>query len=440
MSIICPFCKREFSGTKLNARHISICTPNKSAKLHPCLCGHESTSLTQMKRHRQKCKIWQERDVNGIRRGRMKATSLEKYGVEDGSHCPEIVAKRSATNLERYGAVNPFCKEASTFEVVQKALEGKRPVLKGADNPFAWPDVQEKIRSYWQQEYGVNGPQQVTEIRNRTKATNQQQYGGELRGSPILRERIEQTNIARYGCSEPSQNPEVKDRIQKTNLVRYGVPWTSMDPEVRRKQLETMEKHYGSHYFASEQGRAEIRAVFLERYGVEFPAQIEGCWEKALATFRSRYGVDHPLQLEYFRDKQRETNIARYGTPFPGLCTRGPNLLEQQVGKMAPTLLFTGDGTFWKRLSSLTCYKNPDFILPGPDPEHPHKDVTRVVEVFGDFWHSRIFTGKATFDHEQELIEAFAEIGIQCLVLWESEIYSQPQEIKERLQAFLTIS
>jgi G:T-mismatch repair DNA endonuclease (very short patch repair protein) len=44
-----------------------------------------------------------------------------------------------------------------------------------------------------------------------------------------------------------------------------------------------------------------------------------------------------------------------------------------------------------------------------------------VVEIFGDFWHSRLFTGKAPFDHECELVAAYAEIGISCLVLWESE-------------------
>ena len=42
------------------------------------------------------------------------------------------------------------------------------------------------------------------------------------------------------------------------------------------------------------------------------------------------------------------------------------------------------------------------------------------------------------FDHEQELIEAFAEIGIQCLVIWESEVKEDPEAVSQRLAEFLT--
>ena len=60
------------------------------------------------------------------------------------------------------------------------------------------------------------------------------------------------------------------------------------------------------------------------------------------------------------------------------------------------------------------------------------------MEAFGDFWHSRMFTGKAPFEHEQELIEAYAEVGIQCLVIWESEVKTDAEEVRSRLSEFLT--
>lgn len=178
----------------------------------------------------------------------------------------------------------------------------------------------------------------------------------------------------------------------------------------------------------------------LEKYGVDHPAKMEGFWDKVVATFQERFGVDHPLQLPEFRAKQRATNIERYGNPFPGLCSKGMNGLETKLFDLAPegALQFTGDGAFWKRLPHLGRFKNPDFIVPGPDPEHPFRGVTKVVEAFGDFWHSRIFTGKAPFAHEQELIDAFADIGIECLVVWESELKADPSEVQERLVAFLS--
>ena len=115
----------------------------------------------------------------------------------------------------------------------------------------------------------------------------------------------------------------------------------------------------------------------------------------------------------------------------------GPNLLERRFSSTFPQLLYTGDGSFWKWLPKLGHHKNPDFILPGPVASNPKKGVAKVVEVFGDYWHSRMFTGKANFDHEQELIEAFSSIGISCFVVWESEFKADPDGVRERVLDFL---
>jgi len=104
---------------------------------------------------------------------------------------------------------------------------------------------------------------------------------------------------------------------------------------------------------------------------------------------------------------------------------------------MDDRLMFTGDGQFWKWLSVLGHNKNPDFILPGPVAGHPFRGVCKVVEVFGDFWHSRMFTGKAPFEHESELMAAFAEIGIACLVVWESEVKKDAEGVRERVREFV---
>jgi len=391
-----------------------------------------------MTRHRKVCAVWATRDVEAVKRIRKEATNLERYGVVDAAHAPEVQARREATNQEKYGAANPFSREASTFQKVQASLEGKRPVLRGADNPFAWDDVKEKIRETFLDKHGVENPQQVPEIRERTRATNLERYGvEETLASPEIRKSIRATNEERYGGPAPSCSPEVLAKAQTTNMERFGVPWTNMDPEVRRKQIEAMEAKYGSHYFASDEGKAAVRATMKERYGVEFPAQVEGNWEKTVAVFRERYGVDHPLQLDFFNEKRFATCIERYGTPFPGRPEIGPNIFERRIGALCPQLVFTGDGKLWKRLPSLECYKNPDFILPGPVPGHPKRGVTKVIEAFGDYWHSRVFTGKANFEHEQELIDAYADIGISCLIIWESEVKEDIEAVGERVRAFV---
>jgi hypothetical protein len=396
-------------------------------------------SDNKLKAHKRECETWLARDKKAVRAERMRENSLAKHGVENPMRSPEANAKRAETNLARYGAENPFARGANTFEKVQASLEGKRPVLRGAENPFAKPEVQAKIRASMLEKHGAENPQQSPEIRARTSATCEERYGGVLMASPEIAEKARATNRARYGDAFPQRTETIRDKIQDTNILRYGVPWTSMDPETRRKQLETHHERWGSHYFASDEGKAQIRSVMIERFGVEFPGAIEGHWGRLVETFKQRYGVEHPLQLAEFLDKQRSTNLARYGTIFPGLRLRGRNGLETKVFNLAPpdSLIFTGDGGWWRRLPHFGRYKNPDFIVPGPDPENPKRGVTRVVEAFGDYWHSKMFTGRAPFEHEGELIDAYKEVGIDCLVLWESEVLGFPEEAQIRLLEFL---
>jgi len=495
MPVVCPHCSHTFGGSKVSPRHIANCPSWPRTLTEPCLCGFRGESDNKLKAHKRACPSWQGRDKKAVRAERLRENSLAKHGVENPMRSPEADRKRAETNLARYGAENPFARGASTYEKVQASLEGKRPVLRGEQNPFARPEVQEKIRDTMRERYGAENPQQVPDIRARTTATSQERYGGVLLSSPVLAEKARETNLARYGEAFPQRTEEVKAKQQETNLARYGVPWTSMNPEVRAKQLEAHHAKWGSHYFASDEGKAHLRAALVERFGVEFPGAIEGHWEKAVQTFKERYGVEHPLQLAEFLDKRtdttlakygvenvmqdaevmarsQETNRERYGSPFfvcsdafkawsqslygtdhpmqnPEYARQhlekmspsrgGPNGLERKVMSLAPegSLLFTGDFSFWRWLPALARHKNPDFIAPGPDATNPKKGVTRVVEAFGDFWHSRMFTGKVPWEHEQELIAAYAEVGIECLVLWESEVLSAPDEVRARLADFL---
>ena len=516
---ICPHCDEAF--TKVTSRHKAICEgwPDTQGP-EPCLCGHESTSLTQMKRHQGICVVWQTRDADAVARARRLRTNLDRFGVENPMQSDEVRAKASATNLERYGAESVFARESNLFDDVQASLEGKRPVLRGEDNPFAQPEVQEKIRDTMRERYGAENPQQVPEIRARTRATNLERYGHEESlAAPEIREKIVATNEERYGGPAPSCSPEVVERQRQTNLECYGVSWTAMVPDVRRKQLETMEANYGSHFFASEEGKRRVIEGMQAKYGVDYYAQVEGFWEQQVERFVAKYGVTHPLQLAEFLERRRETCQERYGVDSPlqspeimakvvatclerygvptvqeapqikektirtclskvgkmfsdpdppaaseedllerygithplqdrdyasyflyqmGESTKfGPNGLERRVASLESRLRYTGDRKFWRWLPKLGHFKNPDFILPGPDPKKPRKGVTKVVEAFGDFWHSRMFTGKAPFEHESELVAAYAEVGLECLVIWESEVNGDREAVRTRLAAFL---
>ena len=451
-----------------------------------------------MKRHRRSCGVWRGRDKTAVSKTRRKETVQDRYGVDNIRHIGGVDEKRKATIQDRYGAANVFSRGSSIFDKVQEASREAHRPLYGEDNPFSKPEVQAKIRATWQGRHGVDNPQQVPEIRQRARETNLNRYGvEETLAAPEVRAKIRETCEEKYGGPAPSCDPEVVEKARQTNLERFGVPWTCQDPDVRRRQLETMEEHYGGHFFASDEGKEAVRQGMLAKYGVENYAQIDGFWEQAVRTFVEKYGVTHPLQLAEFMEKRRlacqeqfgvdfplqspdvlarlvatcqerygvpyplmneeikekgrQTNIAKWGVPHPMMDREyarkhlermkrsGPNMFEIRVGALDDRMLFMGDGSWWRWLPKLKQHKNPDFIVPGPDPKKPKKGVAKVIEAFGDYWHSRMFTGKAPFEHEQELIDAFAEIGVECLVIWEGELKSDPEQIRRRLSAFIGV-
>jgi len=117
-----------------------------------------------------------------------------------------------------------------------------------------------------------------------------------------------------------------------------------------------------------------------------------------------------------------------------------PNGLEKRVASLAPKdfpIYFTGNRKVWVELTALGKHKNPDFIIPLPGTKRSIVGFTKVVEVFGDWWHSERFTGQDPKAHERELVQAYAVEGIKCLVLWESDIKKRPRAVRERLRRFI---
>lgn len=54
--------------------------------------------------------------------------------------------------------------------------------------------------------------------------------------SPYVREKVKQTNLARYGVEFSAQSDTIKSRTQSTMLMRYGVPLATDLPQFKRAQ------------------------------------------------------------------------------------------------------------------------------------------------------------------------------------------------------------
>ena len=141
--------------------------------------------------------------------------------------------------------------------------------------------------------------------------------------------------------------------------------------------------------------------------------------EKISKTLR---GYKH---TEETRKKNRESSIRNWQDPnyvknVLRAINKRPTKPEKAFDEMTPdTIRYTGNRAWWKQLIDGK-YHNPDFKVTGQD---------KVIEVFGDYWHRE--------EDSQELIDLYAQAGVECLIFWEREIYNQPEVILEKASQFI---
>lgn len=68
---------------------------------------------------------------------------------------------------------------------------------------------------------------------------------------------------------------------------------------------------------------------------------------------------------------------------------------------------FVGDFSTW------IGGKNPDFL---------NKNNNKIIEMFGDYWHSEKITGLTKIKHENERKDHFIKFGYSILIIWEHEL------------------
>jgi hypothetical protein len=60
-----------------------------------------------------------------------------------------------------------------------------------------------------------------------------------------------------------------------------------------------------------------------------------------------------------------------------------------------------------------------------------------VVELLGDYYHSKEIIGVEPAEHEKELVAAYKSAGIECLVLWERDIMTRWESIRPMVDAWI---
>ena len=102
--------------------------------------------------------------------------------------------------------------------------------------------------------------------------------------SPIIRNKIKETNMEKYGTASPAQTEEVKKKREATTMERYGVKHISQLPEMQQRSKDAI----------------------MEKYGCDNVFQNKEIQEKSKQTMLNKYGVEYSMQSIDIQDKQQK--------------------------------------------------------------------------------------------------------------------------------------
>jgi hypothetical protein len=176
--------------------------------------------------------------------------------------------------------------------------------------------------------------------------TNLKKYGYSNPGQvPKIRAKISKTNMERYGSITPFANKDIIDKIKNTFHHNYGVihPMKNSSEAIRRRAIAdktTLEKYGVSNVFAALEIKDKITQINLEKYGVknytqskDYQQKLPDIREKIEQTTLKRYGVNSIFKVPWIKDKIIQTNIKKYGvknyTQSKDYQQRLPDIIEQ---------------------------------------------------------------------------------------------------------------
>lgn len=174
------------------------------------------------------------------------------------------------------------------------------------------------LSTYVQSQFSSDKKTQIIEKKNNTII---KKYGSFENFEALIRTKVENTCLAKYGvknsfCVEEFKNKakqtylkkygttnyaktkEFKEKFEKTMLNKYGVKYTLQSNELRQKGIDTRIKNEGIYY--KQNDVAKCKNTKLMRYGNESYNNSE----QHRSTCKKRYGVSSYSQTREFQEKR----------------------------------------------------------------------------------------------------------------------------------------
>lgn len=165
------------------------------------------------------------------------------------------------------------------------------------------------------QRYGVSNPAKSEEIKERTRQNNLKKYGVEYTTQlDSVKEKSKISYMDKYGVDHPLKSKEIREKVKSTNLEKYGVECPFQSQEIiDRIKKDSLEKYGTLSPSQTEEAKKKRKNTILNKYGEESIFKTDYFKSKSKETCNLKYGTDFSLQSEYIRNKIKNTCIEKYG-------------------------------------------------------------------------------------------------------------------------------
>ena len=245
---------------------------------------------------------------------------------------------------------------------------------------------------------------------------------------PIIKQKIEQTCLQRYGTKNPAQNKSVNEKRRKTSILKYGAEFFNTK-DFKDKRLHSLVEKFGvEHPMLADAVKKKFKQTCVDKYGVENPGQTQQSIKKASLnkSSKTRLKMKNTWANKTHEEKQeiidKREKTTGYRTPF----AKPENRCRTSVSKKETKWL---DSFGLPNLLRQYLIKELQISVDGYDP------TTNTVYLFhGDFWHGNPKTTKPhetnprtkktfaqlyeeTCKYESKLKES----GYNIIAIWESD-------------------
>jgi hypothetical protein len=133
-----------------------------------------------------------------------------------------------------------------------------------------------------------------------------------------------------FGCIKCAKNIKF-NKIKETMLEKYGVEYAAQLDEFKDKMKDSCLKKYGVNYgFQSDEIKEKIKKTNNEKYGCDYGLQCDSVKEKKRISYLRKYGVDNPLKCNEIKEKSKKTCLEKYGVEYP---SQNEEIYEKQNKK-----------------------------------------------------------------------------------------------------------